>query len=347
MFGPIMARTFVHHEPTGPVTHDCVKLIFVRAGSAILFSEFGQRSVTLGDVVILGGNTLCGGEPEGHVTITTIYLDSDYVIDQVFWQYAAVLSDRLHAQQFAETIYTEPVQVVRLGEDRAGMLMPWLDELVALSIDGPATRRFYRTQALLCAVLDVLIPFVKTTPAPACSDRPDRPSSAAVSPAACRGGPGSRSAARFARRAVDARCAGRAGSPLAEATVTGVRGGIREDPAGVPDHAARGTHGPAAPRGRAEHRRGRKIGRLVQPQPRRGSFPPVRRRHPTAVPRPSPRCGGWLTGRSTCSKRNRTASPGGSRSSTPVSRPVRSSTTRRRLTWRTALRWRATPTRST
>jgi AraC-like DNA-binding protein len=119
----------------------------------------------LGDVVILGGNTLCGGEPEGHFTITTIYLDPDYMIDQVFWQYVAVLSDRLHAQQFAETIYTEPAQLVRLGEDRAGMLMPWLDELVALSLDGPAPERFYRMQALLFAVLDVLIPFVKTTPA--------------------------------------------------------------------------------------------------------------------------------------------------------------------------------------
>lgn len=164
-FTPIKARTSTRHQPTAPIAHDCVKLIFVRSGSAIMFSEFGQRSVSLGDVVILGGNTLCGSEPEGHFTVTTVYLDPDYMIDQVFWQYAAVLSDRLHAQQFAETIYSEPAQVARLGDERAGMLMPWLDELVALSIDGPAVERFYRKQALLFAVLDVLIPFVKTTPA--------------------------------------------------------------------------------------------------------------------------------------------------------------------------------------
>ena len=59
----------------------------------------------------------------------------------------------------------EPAQLVRLGEDRAGMLMPWLNELVALTIDGPAIQRLYRMQALLLAVLDVLIPFIKTTPA--------------------------------------------------------------------------------------------------------------------------------------------------------------------------------------
>ena len=47
MFAPIVARTSVHHEPAEPVAHDCVKLIFVRAGSAIVFSEFGQRPVKM------------------------------------------------------------------------------------------------------------------------------------------------------------------------------------------------------------------------------------------------------------------------------------------------------------
>lgn len=163
-FAPITARTFTRHQPSAPRAHDCVKLIFVRAGSAILLSEFGRRPATLGDVVVLGDHTLCGSEPEGHFTVTTVYLDPDYMIDQVFWQYASVLSDRLHAQQFAETVYTEPAQVVRLGVGRAGMVMPWLDELVALSLEGPAVERFYRKQALLFAVLDVLIPFIKTTP---------------------------------------------------------------------------------------------------------------------------------------------------------------------------------------
>lgn len=164
-FQPIAARTQTFHQPVRPSTYDCVKVVVVRDGSAVLFSEFGQRSVILGDVAILAGNTLCGCKPVGHITVTTIYLDSDYMIDQVFWQYAAVLSDRLHAQQFAETVYSEPAQVACLGEGRAGMLMPWLDELVALSIDGPAPERFYRMQSLLFAVLDVLIPFIKTTPA--------------------------------------------------------------------------------------------------------------------------------------------------------------------------------------
>ena len=145
------------------MAYDCVKLIVVRSGSAILFSEFGQKPVNVGDAILLGANVLCGSEPEGRITVTTIYLDTDYVVDQVFWQHAAVLTDRLEAKDFFEARYAEPAQVLRLGEDRAGCLMPWLDELGRLSLDGPAPERFYRVQALLFAVLDVVCPFVATT----------------------------------------------------------------------------------------------------------------------------------------------------------------------------------------
>lgn len=91
---------------------------------------------------------LCGSEPEESITVTTIYLDTDFVLDPVRWQYAGFLDDRLDAQGFANTIYTEPAQILRLGEDRGGMLMPWLDELVTLSIDGDFVRRYYQMQAL-------------------------------------------------------------------------------------------------------------------------------------------------------------------------------------------------------
>lgn len=161
---PIVARTEYVHRPRDPVAYDCVKLIFVRAGSALLFSEFGERLVRVGDAVLLAANTLCGAEPEEWVTVTTLYLNRDYVVDQVYWQYAAILADRLEAKDFIAARYAEPAQVLRLGEDRVGCLMPWLDELGSLSLDGPAPERFYRVQALLFAILDVVSPFVKTTP---------------------------------------------------------------------------------------------------------------------------------------------------------------------------------------
>lgn len=161
---PFVARTATIHRPLGPVAYDCVKVIVVRDGSAFLFSEFGQQTVKPGDVIVLGANVLAGSEPEGHITVTTIYLDTDYMLDQVRWQYAAYLEDRLDAQEFAETIYTEPAQILRLGEDRAGMLMPWVDEMVRLSIDGHPVGDYLRMQALWFQIAYVIWPYIKVSP---------------------------------------------------------------------------------------------------------------------------------------------------------------------------------------
>ncbi|HOW02353.1 MAG TPA: AraC family transcriptional regulator [Rhodoglobus sp.] len=113
---------------------------------------------------MLGANVLCGSEPEGHVTTTTVFANTDYLVDQVFWQYVGFLQDRLEAQDFFATTYAEPAQVLRLGEDRAGMLMPWLDELVALSVEDRPVANFHRVQALWFSIAHVLTPFVTTTP---------------------------------------------------------------------------------------------------------------------------------------------------------------------------------------
>lgn len=160
----LLARTQTVHRPVGPVAHDCVKVIVVRDGNAILFSEFGQQAVRPGDVVVLAPSTLCGSEPEGHITVTTIYADTDYVIDQAFWQHVGILHYRLDARGFAEKVYSDPAQILRLGEDRTGMMMAWLDEMVALSLDGQFQRRFHRLQALWFAIMDVVAPYVRISP---------------------------------------------------------------------------------------------------------------------------------------------------------------------------------------
>lgn len=48
----LLARTQTVHRPVGPLAYDCVKIIIVRDGSAILFSEFGQKPVRPGDVIL-------------------------------------------------------------------------------------------------------------------------------------------------------------------------------------------------------------------------------------------------------------------------------------------------------
>src|SRR5690625_1959442 len=147
-FHALVARTRTIHRPVGPVAYDCVKLIVVRDGSAIPFSEFGAQPAKVGDLILLGANVLCASEREESITVTTIYVDTDYVLDQIFWQHAALLGDRLAAQGFADEMYSEPAQILHLGEHRAGMLMPWLDEMVRISVDGRYEECFNRLQAL-------------------------------------------------------------------------------------------------------------------------------------------------------------------------------------------------------
>jgi AraC-like DNA-binding protein len=118
--------------------------------------------------VVLGANVLLGAVPENSVKVTAIYLDTDYVIDQVFWQHSWRLQDRLDAQCFAAAMYPQPAQIVRLGE-RLGTLTPWLDELVLLSAGKELTTSFYRMQALWFSVAHVMAPLIDTSPV---DDRP-------------------------------------------------------------------------------------------------------------------------------------------------------------------------------
>ena len=145
------------------MAYDCIKIIVVRSGSAILFSEFGEKPVRAGDVVVLAPNVLCGSEPEGWITVTTIYIDRRYLIDQFYWQHSGEVRDHLDAADYLEARYTEPAQILHLGEQNAGHLMPWLDELVALSLDHNFEGHFYRMQALLFAVLDIVVPRMRTS----------------------------------------------------------------------------------------------------------------------------------------------------------------------------------------
>ncbi|MFV0432954.1 MAG: helix-turn-helix transcriptional regulator [Leucobacter sp.] len=163
-FQPLLARTRTVRTSLGLRAFDCVQFVVVRDGSALVFSEFGECFARAGDVLMLGANVLCGAQPEGQVTVTTISVDTDYLLDQLFWQYVALLGDRLQAQGFADTVYTEPAQLLRLGEPTAERLAPWLDELVTLSLDGQYQLRFHRMQVLWHLVIDEISPLIRTSP---------------------------------------------------------------------------------------------------------------------------------------------------------------------------------------
>ncbi|OUZ07348.1 hypothetical protein BHE97_17025 [Aeromicrobium sp. PE09-221] len=148
-------------RPVDSRAFDCVKLIFIRSGSAVLFSEFGEKPVRANDVVVLAPNTMCGSHPEGAITTTTIYADLDYLIDQAFWQHSAFLTDRHHAREFIARKFPDPARIIRFGSERMCAVSPWLDQLVDLSVAGASADQFFQMQANLAAVLNALSPFFR------------------------------------------------------------------------------------------------------------------------------------------------------------------------------------------
>lgn len=161
---PIQAYTRVIRHPSAPVAYDCVTLEVVRDGSSILASPLGQRPITVGDAVLVCTSTLCTTEPEGRCTATVIRIDTDYVIDHMFWKHVTLLSDRLEARELMGKLYRGPIQLLHLGVEKLDQIAPWLDQLVQLTNTGDYATRFNRIQALWFLIADAIAPFVKVSP---------------------------------------------------------------------------------------------------------------------------------------------------------------------------------------
>jgi AraC family transcriptional regulator len=86
--------------PTGgtPVVFDCVKLVLIRERSTILTTENDTTFASEGDLVFLRTATLCRGMPERTVTISTLYIDTDYLFELWVWQRAPINPSPLGAQ---------------------------------------------------------------------------------------------------------------------------------------------------------------------------------------------------------------------------------------------------------
>lgn len=146
--------------PVRPTASDRITLAFVRSGAAVLLGGFGERRVERGGVVMLGAHTLCGWEPDPAVDVVTVALDRDFVLDQLYWQHRPWLGGREEAHDILDAVYVRPARVLTLDAATAALVFPPLEELAGLGAGEPAPSRFYRAQALLFTVLDLVRPFV-------------------------------------------------------------------------------------------------------------------------------------------------------------------------------------------
>lgn len=145
-----------------PAAFDCVKFILVREGIATLACGANTARVVPGDVIVVSAHTLCCAAPEPRVTVSTLYIDRDYLIDLVYWQCATHFVDRLEVKHFFDVLFTNHSQQFHLGHTQLEQIAAWLDELTVMSQEGIASERFYRAQSVLSLVLDALLPFLSS-----------------------------------------------------------------------------------------------------------------------------------------------------------------------------------------
>lgn len=130
---PFAARTTTIASDVAPVAFDCVKFVLVREGAATLTCAANVGRVGTGDVIVVAAHTSCCATPEPRVTVSTLYVDRDYLIDLVYWQCVTTFVDRLEVKHLFDTLFTNHSQRFHLGRAQLEQIAAWFDELTIIS----------------------------------------------------------------------------------------------------------------------------------------------------------------------------------------------------------------------
>ena len=144
---PVRVQTRSYDRPVDVVAYDCAKIMLIREGSVRLLSEFGQQIARAGDLIVLCATTLCGAIPQGTVTVSTAYVDPEYLLDQVRWCHAEQLADRMAAEAMVERTFHRRAQLFHLRPHTAELFAKFFD-----GIESAASRHanpFYAPVTLL------------------------------------------------------------------------------------------------------------------------------------------------------------------------------------------------------
>lgn len=163
MFLPIAAVTRATRRAVRPTAYDCIRFVIVREGSILPDCDLPLPPVLEGEAALIGPTVSFGYQPEGASTVTAILVDTDYLIERLFWQYLDLIPDREAARDLAANLYTDPVLVLHLGERNTEHLGPILDELATRTATAQDTAGYFRTHALLMTVLEAVAPHVRHT----------------------------------------------------------------------------------------------------------------------------------------------------------------------------------------
>lgn len=161
---PLVAHTRSSRLPVDQSAYDCVTILFMRDGSAIFSSDKLQQPISVGDSVLIAPNVITAYAPEGNAAASTLLIDTDYLIEHLFWQHLDLIPDRDAARDLAAKLYPDPVQVLRLGEREVERLGAILDELAMRTETRQTGAGYFRAHVLLLTVLEAITPHIRHAP---------------------------------------------------------------------------------------------------------------------------------------------------------------------------------------
>lgn len=82
---PLRVLAQATEAPSGPVTAEAVKVMFVLSGWARVTSDFDATQVEPGTVLTIPAGLECRGHPYGATSTVTFYLQSDYLRHELRW----------------------------------------------------------------------------------------------------------------------------------------------------------------------------------------------------------------------------------------------------------------------
>lgn len=85
LVGPLAVIESVRTRPVAPVAFTHAKIVHIMAGSSRVRTAEGERMLTAGDAMVLGGGVWCEAVPLPQVRAWTIYLDQAFLRSHMLW----------------------------------------------------------------------------------------------------------------------------------------------------------------------------------------------------------------------------------------------------------------------
>lgn len=155
--GPIHVETESSTRVVEPVAYTCLRFMLVREGRLFVHSRHGTARARPGMLVIVCAGTLCGAIPEPSATVTTAFVNLDYLLDQLTWRLNGLLLDRHEAETIAAKSFRHNMWATRLDRDTAAQMGDLLDQVERVQAEGGG---FYEVEATFINLLSQLVPLM-------------------------------------------------------------------------------------------------------------------------------------------------------------------------------------------